>query len=59
MRRNFLSRIFDEDEQLIGFVQRMLGYCLTGITREHAMFFLWPGRQRQERPARHRDRHSR
>ena len=39
--RQFLSRVFDEDEQLIGFVQRMLGYCLTGITRDHAMFFFY------------------
>ena len=43
--QQFLNRVFDEDVQLVGFVQRMLGYCLTGITSEHAMFFLLrPGR---------------
>ena len=39
--RAFLNRVLDEDDQLIGFVQRMLGYCLTGSTRDHAMFFLY------------------
>ena len=38
---SFLNSIFAEDEQLIGFVQRMLGYALTGVTEEHAMFFLY------------------
>ena len=33
--------MFDEDAQLVGFVQRMLGYCLTGITSEHALFFCY------------------
>jgi putative DNA primase/helicase len=37
----FLDRIFDGDEQLIGFVQRLLGYCLTGVTTEHAMAFCY------------------
>lgn len=33
----FLDRIFDESEPLIGFVQRLLGYCLTGSTRDHIL----------------------
>jgi putative DNA primase/helicase len=32
------------DAELIAFIQRMLGYALTGDTREHALFFLYgPG----------------
>jgi putative DNA primase/helicase len=34
-----LDRIFAHDRELIAYVQRVLGYCLTGITREHALFF--------------------
>ncbi len=37
--RQFLDRITAEDGELRDFVQRMLGYSLTGITREHALFF--------------------
>jgi putative DNA primase/helicase len=36
----FLQRVTDNDEQLQNFLQRVAGYALTGITREHAMFFL-------------------
>jgi putative DNA primase/helicase len=35
----FLDRIFDGDEELIRYVQRMVGYGLTASTREHALFF--------------------
>ena len=35
----FLTTIFAGDKDLISFVQRFLGYCLTGITREHAFVF--------------------
>jgi putative DNA primase/helicase len=35
----FLDRTFAGDVKLIGYVQRMLGYALTGSTREHALFF--------------------
>jgi putative DNA primase/helicase len=35
----FLDRIFGGNTELIGYVQRMLGYSLTGSTREQAMFF--------------------
>ena len=37
----FLERITAGDEELQAFLQRMVGYCLTGSTREHAMFFLY------------------
>jgi putative DNA primase/helicase len=37
----FLDEITDGDAELQQFIQRMLGYCLTGITREHALFFLY------------------
>jgi putative DNA primase/helicase len=37
----FLDEITGKDEELQQFFQRMIGYCLTGITREHALFFLY------------------
>ncbi len=37
----FLRDVTDGDEQLIGYLQRMAGYCLTGVTSEHALFFLY------------------
>jgi putative DNA primase/helicase len=36
----FLDRIMDGDQELIAFLQRIAGYSLTGITAEHALFFL-------------------
>jgi putative DNA primase/helicase len=40
----FLHRVLRGDEDLIAFVQRMLGYSLTGSIRDHALFFLYgPG----------------
>jgi putative DNA primase/helicase len=35
----FLSRIFNGDVALIAYVQRVLGYALTGSTKEQALFF--------------------
>jgi putative DNA primase/helicase len=35
----FLNRTFANDLDLVAYVQRVLGYALTGITREHALFF--------------------
>jgi putative DNA primase/helicase len=32
--------IFQGDPELISYVQRVCGYCLTGSIREHALFFL-------------------
>lgn len=37
----FLSRIFDDNEALIAFLQRALGYALTADTREQCFFLLW------------------
>ncbi len=38
--RAFLERITNGDAELVGFLQRVAGYALTGSTREHALFFL-------------------
>lgn len=38
--QSFLARVTDGDIQLQGFLQRMVGYALTGLTRDHAMFFV-------------------
>jgi putative DNA primase/helicase len=35
----FLQRVTDKDAELIGFLQRMAGYSLTGSVEEHALFF--------------------
>jgi P4 family phage/plasmid primase-like protien len=37
----FLNRILSEDQELIEFIQRAVGYCLTGNTSEKALFFLY------------------
>jgi len=37
----FLGRIFDGNERLISFVQRAVGYSLTGRTDEQCFFLLW------------------
>ena len=31
----FLDRVFDRDVDLVGYVQRLLGYCLSGVVFEH------------------------
>jgi hypothetical protein len=36
-----LNRILNADAELIAYVQRMLGYSLTGVTTEHALFFCY------------------
>jgi len=36
---NFLDRITGGDGELVAYLQRVLGYGLTGLTREHALFF--------------------
>ena len=36
----FLAVVTDGNEKLQQYLQRVAGYCLTGSTREHAMFFL-------------------
>ena len=35
--RRFLAEVFAGDVELIGFVQRFVGYCLTGDTREQVL----------------------
>jgi len=37
----FLKRVTASDEELLQFLKRMAGYVLTGLTREHALFFLY------------------
>src|SRR5262249_52677928 len=37
----FLDKITEGNVELILFIQRMLGYSLTGLTQEHALFFLY------------------
>jgi putative DNA primase/helicase len=36
----FLDRVAGGDADLVGFLQRVAGYALTGTTQEHALFFL-------------------
>jgi hypothetical protein len=37
----FLDEITGGDGALAEFLQRMFGYCITGSTREHGLFFLY------------------
>jgi putative DNA primase/helicase len=39
--RRFLGTIFAGDKELIGYVRRLVGYCLTGVTEEHLLPFLY------------------
>jgi putative DNA primase/helicase len=39
--RKFLDRVTNKDADLQSFLQRVIGYCLTGITSEHALFFCY------------------
>jgi putative DNA primase/helicase len=39
--RTFIARITGGDARLAAFIQRMLGYSLTGSTQEHALFFCY------------------
>ena len=38
---SFLEQVTGEDSELQAYLQRVVGYCLTGSTQEHAMFFLY------------------
>jgi len=38
----FVFEVFQHDHQMVEFVRRMLGYCLTGSVREQVLFF-WYG----------------
>ncbi|CAH0445289.1 phage/plasmid primase, P4 family [Ralstonia pseudosolanacearum] len=37
----FISDITGGNTELAAYLQRMVGYCLTGVTSEHALFFLY------------------
>jgi len=37
----FLQHIFQGNESVIGFVQRLFGYCLTGLVTEHIIVILY------------------
>lgn len=37
----FLGEIFNDDQEVIAFMQRAAGYALTGETREHKLLFLY------------------
>ncbi len=42
--RAFLNQIASGDVELVRYLQRFIGYTLTGVIREHAFAFLWgPG----------------
>jgi putative DNA primase/helicase len=38
---DFLETVTDGDQQLLDYLQRVAGYCLTGSIKEHALFFLY------------------
>lgn len=39
--KTFLATVTGGDRELQDYLQRMAGYCLTGVTTEHALFFLY------------------
>lgn len=41
--KEFLATITDDNAELQSYLQRMIGYSLSGITSEHVMFFLYGG----------------
>jgi putative DNA primase/helicase len=41
MWRSFLDRVTDGSSELQAFLQRVIGYCLTGSVKEHALVFLY------------------
>lgn len=38
---NFLANVTGGDAELMSYLQRVIGYCLTGVTSEHALFFFY------------------
>ena len=42
--RRFIHEACGGDKELVGYLQRLAGYCLTGSTQEHMLAFFWgPG----------------
>lgn len=39
----FLDDVTEGDDELVGYLKRLLGYCLTGSTKEHVLVFLHGG----------------
>jgi len=39
--RHFIDEVTGGDKELQSYLQLMVGYCLTGLTQEHALFFLY------------------
>lgn len=39
--RQFIDEVTGGDAELQAYLQRMVGYCLTGVTSAHALFFLY------------------
>ena len=39
--KSFLADVTGNDPELMRYLQRMAGYCMTGVTSEHALFFLY------------------
>ena len=39
--KSFLATVTGGDRELQDYLRRMAGYCLTGVTTEHALFFLY------------------
>jgi putative DNA primase/helicase len=39
--RCFLQQVTDGDAELQAYLQRMAGYCLTALTREQVLFFIY------------------
>jgi P4 family phage/plasmid primase-like protien len=37
--RTFLLRVMNNDQSMVDYLQRVCGYCLTGLTTEHVLFF--------------------
>lgn len=40
-----LDQIFQGSQEMVDYIQRVLGYCITGRTHDHAIFYLWGGGQ--------------
>ena len=41
MWRAFLDRVTASDTELQSYLQRVAGYCMTGLTSEGVLFFLY------------------